>query len=1042
MMHMLSSHRLPSRARRYTLALALLAWLSAPGCSESPSQQPVPGSGVTFTYPADGQWDVPTGARLVLAFTDPIDVEALARGCGADGEGPFCVVGPDGPVNSVAAVAGERGTVIQVDAALQSGRSYRVYTRPALLAVATENLPEETALFSFHTRSSAPMSGQAPMVVSVNGEELAAFEPGGAGAREPILDFASFRVLFSEPIDATSAVLGDSVVFARIDDSGQELAVAGALAVQGIHLTFDPDADLIPGARYRLRLTDRILDQGGEPLDSREFEFTPEDSRVDGVLIEQILEVDPVQGSDQGESDTPNAPNAASQDSIAGAAANAIGLSHPLVGDNTIFIKQGAVASHMANPQAFGGPIPFTIRKGQTLATTGLDLALGGVVPAGLATGDIRVTFASDANGIIVRNPYRDPELPPNDQSAPVFIRLTFDVTVTADDAVGNAVLNQTIMNVQATGVAVVADGSLAIETVGTMELGLLGVASAPSNMVLRLRTSADARVVPDDTRPRLIASHPVSGSERFGRADSVLFTFTEQMDARALDPANWLIRMSDGTAVEVALQSAGSTLVVSPRARLDPGQIYLLSLDDALLDLAGNRLELAATDPTGGTGLLLFKTADPSPAQPAPPIMLALYPGVPCALEGALGNSPGRCAGGAATDVLYRPFTLPADRAIEGYFNQPMDAATIALGSLCGTGSVRVEEIGDGGACIAAVRGTLWVGERDFRFVPNAPWQAGGRYRLTVVGGADGLCEIGEVCSELGRPLNTDAVAGMSGDGDPNLDHSGGPDIVIPFTGAPASGDTYLPAHIAEPVDINGNGYVDIGEQGDSENRAGSQITGYGGIIDTASLDGPDCVPQVPGAQACIYLGGTIPVDIGPAQSNCQIGGQTVPVCVPAVIPPQVMLGTSVFMDATATMGNPPFTITMDNLPTGQILMRVRDDADGPITGYLMPGADGPRFKATLTLYMDAPDMPISNFNLEHDLRSKQATIDIEGPVGFSGDGRIRIDASNVEDVVLRIGLVHKTLPNNEGFVTMAIPAGTMQLSLTSRPVHRPAHL
>lgn len=1005
---------------------ALLAWTCALGCSEPVSPIPLPGPGVTFTYPADGQLDVPTGARLLLAFTDPIDAEALARGCGADGGGPFCVVGPDGPVDDVAVVAGARGTVLQVDAALEPGREYRVYARPALLSVAAENLPEERALLRFHTRSTTPMSGQAPAVLSVNGEVPEVFEPGGAGEpRRPVMDFASVRVLFSEPIDASTAVLGESVVFARIDEAGEELTVAGTLAVQGIHLTFDPDEDMTPGARYRLRLTDGILDLNGEPLDARVFELSPADSRVDGVLIEQVLEPRPAVGG----------PDMLPMDSIGGAVPNAIGLSHPLVGDNTLFLEAGAVAAHLANPRAFGGPIPFTIRKGQMLATTGLDIALGGAVPAELETGDIRVTFASDATGVLVRNPYRDPDLPPNDEGAPVFIELTFDIAVSADDPLGNAVLNQTIMHVQVTGVAVVADGSLAIETAGTMELGLLGVAEAPAHLVMRLLTAPDAEVAPDTVRPRLIASHPASGGERFGPEDQVRLIFTEPVEARALDTERWLIRTDDGAAVEIALRTLGSTLVVEPRAPLELGRTYQLALDHNLVDLAGNPLELLPADPTGGTGLLRFSTVDPSPVRPAPPIVLALYPGAPCALEDPLGDSPGRCAGGAPTDDRYDPFTLPAGRAIEGYFNQLMDTATIALGPECGTGSVRVEELDDAGACVAPVGGTLLVDASDFRFVPDAPWRAGQRYRLTLVGGPDATCDPGEICSADRRPLNTNPVAGMRADADPDADQSGGPDIVIPFSGAPATMSTYLPVHITEPADINGNGYLDADEPRTANNRAGSRIIGHGGIIDDASLVGPECDPALPGAEACLYVSGTVPVDIGAARTDCQIRGQTVPVCVPALIPPQVMLGTSLFMNATATMGDPPFTIVMNNLPTGPILLRSRAGEDGTITGYLVPGPDGPRFSATLAVYMDAPDMPISNFGLTHDLRSKQATFIIEGPVSFSADGRIRIDASNVEDIVLDITLEHQTLPNTQGFVTMAIPAGALQLRLTSRP-------
>src|SRR5262249_34452015 len=150
--------------------------------------------------------------------------------------------------------------------------------------------------------------------------------------------------------------------------------------------------------------------------------------------------------------------------------------------------------------------------KGQLLRMDGLSVALGGVVPAGLDTGELAVRFVSDASGFLMRNPYRDPGQLPDDATSPVFLYLTFDVAMTTAERVGNAVLDQTVMDVQATGVGTIAGNALAIETVGTIELDLLGVARAPSQLVLRMETTRDVVPARDTDRPRLVAAYPANG--------------------------------------------------------------------------------------------------------------------------------------------------------------------------------------------------------------------------------------------------------------------------------------------------------------------------------------------------------------------------------------------------------------------------------------------------------------------------------------------------------------------------------------------------
>ena len=1021
-----TTHPLAVHLRSRLAALGLLVAASA--CSgPAPFELEKPGPGLAYSFPMDGQWDVPTGTRLVLSFSDPIDAGALQSGCqenGAEITGAFCVVGPDGPVGESPTIAGANGSVLHLSADLQPGAEYRVYARPALLAPTSgqtpDNLPENEPILTFHTRQTRILSGQPLVPLRVNGSEPSGFVNGGAPHRFPTMDFSSFRVLFSEPVDPHTVIVGDTFRFYEAT-SGDP--VPGTLLVQGIHLTFDPTDDLTPGTVYRMDLSEGILDMGGEALQRHEFEFTPESSRLaDGSLIEQVLNAHPADGDD----------SFPGMDSIAGAVPNGIDLSNPLVGDNTIFIKDGSVVSHMADPTLFGGPIPLTIRRGQRLSSTGLDLALGGVIPAGLSTGDIEVTFASDATGLITRNPYRDPMLPPDEVGSPLFVQLVFDVAVTASDPAGNAVLNQTILNVQATGAAAIVDEALAIETAGTMELDLLGVAQAPSNMVLRLQTTAgtgmDAEPPSDNAPPTLLSSYPAPASDAFARSDSVVLTFSEPIDASGLNRTSLLTRVNDGAEIPTHVLTTGSSLVITPMAALAAGESYLLFLDGTLTDLSGNAWTSDASDPTAGMATITFQTPADSGTLSLPPLLTALYPGVPCALTGATAESPGRCVGGQPSDTLYRPFSLPADRAIEGYFNQTMRPQSLTLGPLCNTGAIRVEAVDDTGTCTEAVPGTLHARARGFRFVPAQRWREGQAYHLVIRGGPDAQCNVAEVCALSGKPLNTDPLAGIGTDG--------GPDIVIPFTATAPASATYLPAAIAVPTDTNGNGFVDVGEVPRPENSAGSEITAVSGIVDDAALDGDDCDPDMPGTQVCLYIAGTLPVEIQAAASGCDLGGEMAPDCVPSVVYPQAMLGTSINMDATATIdppNNPPFTIIMDDLPTGQLVMRVRDNPDG-VYGYIVEGQEGPRFRAVLDLYMDAPDLPLSNFNLDHDLRSKEITLAVAGPVAFTDDGRIRIDASNTEDVVVDVNLSSLTIPGNKGAVTMTIPAGAMKLQLSSR--------
>src|SRR5215471_9613777 len=118
----------------------------AAACS-SPSGPPAPA--VVYTFPADGQIDVPLGARIVVTFSDPINASAIAAcsGTAMQPVGALCLVGPDGPVAANATVTGD-GRIVQLTAALAEGTTYAVYARPEL-GPAAGNLKATDPLFHF-----------------------------------------------------------------------------------------------------------------------------------------------------------------------------------------------------------------------------------------------------------------------------------------------------------------------------------------------------------------------------------------------------------------------------------------------------------------------------------------------------------------------------------------------------------------------------------------------------------------------------------------------------------------------------------------------------------------------------------------------------------------------------------------------------------------------------------------------------------------------------------------------------------------------------
>jgi hypothetical protein len=337
----------------------------------------------------------------------------------------------------------------------------------------------------------------------------------------------------------------------------------------------------------------------------------------------------------------------------------------------------------------------------------------------------------------------------------------------------------------------------------------------------------------------------------------------------------------------------------------------------------------------------------------------------------------------------------------------------------------VRVEELSASGGCVGAVPGALIVRERGFAFYPDRPWTVGGRYRFALVSGDNGTCDAGELCGSNGVAANFDPLAGAASSGTP-----GGPSLVVDFTGAEPTAATPMIAQTRPWTDLNGSGTLDPGEVPRDENRAMLRITGTTGNVTSASFTSPDCDPATPEKEACMYLLGALPVALGELSTDCPLpGGASAPSCIPVTMSPEAMYATSVSMHATVTSTGISINVDAD---TGTSLMRIREPAAGPVTGYIIDDGGKPKMVVALELYMDAPDMslPLST----HDLHSKPLSVSLEGPVSFLPDGRIAIAASNTADLPVEV-LINAPL-GISGTVKMLVPRGQMKLQLLSAPI------
>lgn len=967
---------------------------------------PAPVPGVVYTFPADGQIDVPLGARIVVTFSDPVNASAIAAcsGTAAQPVGALCLVGPDGPIAANATVTGD-GRIVQLTAALAEGTTYAIYARPEL-APSAQNLPASDPLVRFTTRSTRPRTA-ATTLLAIDGAP-----PDHPEAFRPMFESSTIRLVFSQPLDPRSVALAPGRI-ELVDASGT--AVPARLLSDGIHVSIDPVDDLMANASYMLKIGSGLTDLAGRPVTPAMVTLTPSPSAARQPIVEMLRTR---AAGDPG----PAAAHVAET-------RNAIAIDSPLIGTSSLAMQPGALAIELGDPtlldrtvsdRQLSDRLAFTIRRGQRLRASGLDVQLGGVVPAGLATGDILIELLSDAGGRIYRNPHQPVDQRPDNDRSPLLVDLSLDLAIYAVDPEGNAVLTQTALGVQGSGVVIADDGVLDIEAAIAIDLDLLGLATTTTNLALELITDPTAARDTDVTPPTLLAVLPSTTAAPASLDTAVELVFSEPIDLERARVGGIQLQTA-GQPVPAAIEGHGAALAIHPLSPLLPGTTYQVALGD-VADLAGN--PLPATPPPSFT-------TPPQIATTAPATVVSVHPGAACVLTGGDANTPGHCLttttmAGMTIEIMtdnYQPFSLAANEAIDVRFTQPLAPSSVARGTACNTGSVRVEELDAGGGCVAPVAGTLQLRDRAVSFVPDQPWQVDKHYRLTLVSGPDASCDAGELCGANGVAVNLSTVNRAA----PTV--LARANLMIDFTGAAATTATLAAMEAAPIGDVNGSGTIDSGEPASDDNRVALRVTGTTGVLTAASFPVPDCIAATPEADACMALSAALPVTLLPAAHGCALpGGDTAASCVPVALSPQLIIATALPLNATAVVGAATINISTT---TGALVMRLRESSDGPAMGYIIDDSGTPTFVATLAMYLDGPDMQLPLLN--HDLHGKPLSIAVRGPLRFLPDGRIAIAVTNVADVPIDVNFQGGDLA---GAVNMLVPAGGLKLQLVSPPL------
>ena len=1057
------------RTRNLWLATAAATLAACGGdAGDTPSIAGWQQAEVYYSYPYDGQQNLSPKTPLVLRFSHAMDVDAshfTLLHCGQMGDD--CEDTGDNHValSAPTSLAGGKGVTLQPQSPLQTYSHYRLVIDGIETEQGSPVFPDGGLDFVTRLSEDGPLSSQMAT------PDLAISQIIPDGDALPFMDFSTLRVRFNQMLDAGTLRYGDTDSGASVELEHQGNTVPAALLVKGNAVTVDPLQDLTPGQQYTLKFTSSVRGVDQAQLTSGfEQTWTARNSMPRATLVQEAL------SASDDQIDPCNAPDALVA-KLTGATMNCVPIQSTLLGDKDATMQTGDVYAELAHLPNYPEVSPLRIPRNSLLTGTNVTVKVAGEVEAGIDTGAISVTFLSDASGYLLPNPYSDAH------EAPKQVKLYMDVSMTAENPEANGALSQTLLHVELNGMALVKDGRMEIDAVGSVEPKVLGQETAFGLLSFHMKSYEDQenapQPVPDMTAPQLQSMVPAvedDGTALTARpGDAVILNFDEPLDPSTLRAGDTFGLQQGGSYVAVDWYLDGASLVMRPATPLAFGQSYTAIVSAQVSDLAGN-----AVVPVNEPFSLPERVGDT-----APPIVLTSYPGFPCAAdkehwEIEAGNH-GFCQGGKVEDDRNPVPSMPADRAIRVNFSQDIAAESVVFDNTdaCNVGSFRVEKVEldpntgrplrydeDGKrkySCEAGVTGKLELGSRSLVFTPDQPWEEGAYYRYILMSVNQTSaqqpddCSSGEaICSTDGKRLQTAMLRAPDSD-------MGGPDMYLHFiAGAPVA-SVFQPLKNLPTADLNGNGRFDEGEPGYQGGVPGANTTALLVNEDKGSNNGadgvlsdPELLCELPEQCGIHVVGGLNSEVIGAGTYTDPDTGEEMPAVRVGLYPTLIQASSVTLKVKLEIIGIPLSDI---ETPTETQYMRMRthcvawpEDADnycgktnadgsyvydnwdrqGLIPGWIVKTDNGPEFRADVDLYLDAPYMHIT-LDGSHNQHSYPLTMNLAGPVTFLPDGRMVIEQLNANNIEVDVDLNILGLTPS---IYLEIPAGGVKLQYLGEPI------
>ena len=1026
-------------------AVGLAGVLAVTGCSESGDKQQVtpaaPIPNVVFVYPYDGQKEVSSGTAISVAFSEAMDLASVKQG--------FKLVNSDlqqpvaGDIVVDPSHAHKFLFVPEVELFKNTHYQVKLTNIVAAREVDDQAAASDRAIQN-STSSSKPINQNSldkslSFTTQAEPQDHFVVETHNFAAStpfmQPFMQYSSLKLDFSQPLDSSSIVLGQTLTLINLD-SGE--LIDCEIYIQQHKITIDPKVDLTANKRYELRLTNNIKSSSGESLTPFETILVPKSPGPYSTMA-LTLTASANTSSDTSTGTSDRTPSTALMNHTTMTSAsklfmqreNAITESSPLTAGQTQLILTGTVNAELAYAPDFPEVTPFAIRRGQTLYVKNTPLLLNGSIPLAMGSGNITASVLSDATGYLTRNKFSD------DRYANNNVHLQVDTVLTSDNPKVNAIINQQVLHVDMMGLMNVEDGIKKLDIMGTAQLFLYE--DMPITVMVVIHAEDDDS--PQELRPRkpLFEGQGFEGQEP---ANFDVTIVTPGPDASNADPASHIVLRfneaflkqgleQDPTSnhlkdrlklqaidasgnpahdIDFTVSVVANTLKIIPLQPLDYNQQYLVSL---AADLAGNERNTLAENKQ-----FQFKTFAYEATKPQAMLVLGINPGYPCVLTEIdyFNKSAGRCAGGKESDDIFPFFSLPANYPIDVFFSQPVASRSITLGHECDEGSVRIERIDDEGRCLETVAGELKIFNKHLVFKPTKPWQTDQAYQITLMSSdADTVCDADEICGANNFPLNTDPMryqlpfpvpfqskspSKVSAPANPEIPIDvGGAPLKIPFVGT-ASKNTFMLGMPLTPVaDNNGNGEKDASEFFQETNSMLITVPSTKPPVSAIRVGCADS-KKCSAAQQSVNFNSALMVlinDYNPADSSIAMD-----------LVPQILYGTSLDMTVELLGGLGKIKVS-----TGPLLFRVRMIDGKPIKGRIFPpepDAKGepqaPQVELNIELYVDAPYVNVFNGLIGTNLKSAPLSFIARGPLIVGDDGRIDMTFSNLDDISLDFGV------------------------------------